>query len=425
MKKFKSLMLAALASAALAAPSIAADFTMTGEVNVGMRYATETPDIGDKTSTVQSTYIGDVNAKLTSAASETATYAFEFQKDDEGTADAGVNFELIGTATSGDNSIKAYGKLKDITNGVAALGYGDVYIQGGNKTLTIKAGKFGNSENYAGGMGYYRAATFPAGPAPTALTDMGNVEHITISDFRGLQVNLDAGDLQFELALPWMSVKEGAYALKSTTATATTKTTCSGAVTANYTYDKAGAATLDGYTCAVAPTTVAGTPVNAAVGTNVTGLRPVVKAQLGSVGLSATFYTLNFSSQDGSDTLDKGESAYQLMASVAAGAATAGIGYTQKDVMEDGDTLSPSTLNGYVKVALGGASNAGASFVILKDGTETDEATATQIAASYDTPFFVENVTLKLGVGTTTQVSDNNAKSGSSSGIEAEWAYTF
>ena len=65
MKKFKSLMLAALASAALAAPSFADghSLSMGGEVVVGMKYTSSTPDGGDTTN-VQDTYIGDVNACL-------------------------------------------------------------------------------------------------------------------------------------------------------------------------------------------------------------------------------------------------------------------------------------------------------------------------------------------------------------------------
>ncbi|MGA1559629.1 MAG: hypothetical protein ACO390_11460, partial [bacterium] len=84
MKKFKSLMLAALASAALAAPSFAdGHMTMTGEVILGMQYSAVTPDGGD-TTTVQKTYIGDLNAKLTNVVTENAKYAVEFLKDDEG-----------------------------------------------------------------------------------------------------------------------------------------------------------------------------------------------------------------------------------------------------------------------------------------------------------------------------------------------------
>ena len=79
MKKFKSLMLAALASAALAAPSFADGHSLksSGEVVVGMKYSSSTPDGGD-TTTVQDTYIGDVNMKLSQD-----IWGIEFNKDDE------------------------------------------------------------------------------------------------------------------------------------------------------------------------------------------------------------------------------------------------------------------------------------------------------------------------------------------------------
>ena len=67
MKKFKSLMLAALASAALAAPSFADGHALksSGEVVVNMTYSSSTPDTdGAGTTTTQSTGIGDVNMKL-------------------------------------------------------------------------------------------------------------------------------------------------------------------------------------------------------------------------------------------------------------------------------------------------------------------------------------------------------------------------
>ena len=64
------------------------------------------------------------------------------------------------------------------------------------------------------------------------------------------------------------------------------------------------------------------------------------------------------------------------MGSVGAGAATVGLGYTSKTV-KDGDTeTTPSTLNGYVEVGLGGGQKVGASFDILGDGAEEDETTA-------------------------------------------------
>ena len=40
-------------------------------------------------------------------------------------------------------------------------------------------------------------------------------------------------------------------------------------------------------------------------------------------------------------------------------------------------------------------------------------------------PFFVEALSLKLGVGTSTESSDTDALAGSASSMEAEWAYSF
>jgi hypothetical protein len=87
--------------------------------------------------------------------------------------------------------------------------------------------------------------------------------------------------------------------------------------------------------------------------------------------------------------------------------------------------MTPSTLNGFVEVGLSGGSKVGASFEVLGSGHEKDEATATRISASYNTPFFVEAVTLKLGAGTSTVSSDDKSRAGSASGFEAEWAYSF
>jgi hypothetical protein len=378
MKKFKSLMLAALASAALAAPSFAGGhgdgLSMSGEIIIGLEYKTMTPDGGD-TNTEQDTYIGDVNMKLTGSVSESATYAFEFEKDDEG--DGSLNFEGTGVATSGDNSIKAYAEIQNITGDANdAMGYGDVYLQGGNKTLTVKVGKFGGSENYAGGLGYFRAPTF----------GVGNIEHILIDPFEGIEVDIVAGDISVEVAVPWM----------------------------NATADVA-----PGYRMEASDGT-------GPVETNVSGIRPNIKAALGGVNLSATFYSLTFSPEDSNvDTVDKSDEAFQLMGSVGAGSATVGLGYTSKTTKNGDDELNPSTLNGYVTVGLGSGQQVGASFEVLEDGTEEDEATATRISASYATPFFVEAITLKLGAGTTTQTSDLDAKSGTSSGFEAEWVYNF
>jgi len=439
MKKFKSLMLAALASAALAAPSFAeghgSNLVMTGEVIVGMKQTSNTPDSGD-TTTVQSTYIGDVNAKLSSQVTENAAYAVEFLKDDEGAGK--VSFEMTGTATSGDNSIKAFADLSDITG---VMGYGDVYIQGGNKTLTVKVGQFGSSENYKGGMENFTAtvdnaptvATNPALNKGSEFTD----EHLVITGFRGIQGNLDAGSVSIELAIPWMSATEGDYALSSNTAT--TAQMCDGAgvktvysASAPNTTTGVNAVTGETLVCAggtvdaVDPVTgKAAKPGYAKVATNITGARPVIKFSAGAVDLMAMAYTLSFTSQAGGTTQTKSDSGAQLMASIATGAATINLGYTSRTHEDLGVTLSPNVLNGNVVVALGGAQSVGASFEVVNDGAEKDETTATRFSASYNTPFFVENVTMKLGVGTATQSSDIKANAGSANALGASWNYAF
>ena len=369
MKKFKSLMLAALASAALAAPSFADGHAMSmgGEIVVGMKYTTVTPDGGD-TTTVQDTYIGDVNAKLTSKVSDSASYAFEFLKDDEGAGK--VSFEMTGTATSGDNSIKAFADLSDITG---TTGYGDVYVQGSNKTLTVTIGKFGQTEEYSNGLGYFRASVF----------GVPFIEHIDLSDFEGLGLGINAGDISITAEVPWMA-KDATHAYALTKSDGSGKTA-----------------------------------------TNVSGIRPNIKMGFGDVNVSATFYALSFSAQDGSDTEDKTDTAYQLMGQVAAGAAEVGFGYSSKTQKEGNVETTPSVLNGFVKVGLGGGQNVGASFDILGDGAETDETTVTRISASYGMPFFVEAVTLKLGVGTSNATTDKANSGGSASGMEAEWVYNF
>jgi len=383
MKKFKSLMLAALASAALAAPGFAgghgSNLAMTGEIKLGLKMTSSSPDGGD-TTTVQDTYIGDVNAKLTSAVSDSASYAFEFLKDDEGAGK--VSFEMTGTATSGDNSIKAFADLSDITG---TMGYGDVYIQGSNKTTTVKVGKFGGSENYSGGLGYFRAGLADIG--------VGNIEHILIDPFEGVEVDINAGDIQLEVAVPWLNQASPGDNLADPT-----------------------------LSCGYCLKDDSGKFVN----TNVTGIRPNIKAALGSANISATFYTLSFNAQNGGvETQDKSDTAFQLMGNVATGAATVGLGYTSKTTKNHETELTPSTLNGFVTVALGGGQTVGASFDILGDGTEENEATATRFSASYGMPFFVEAVTLKLGAGTATQSSDDKTKAGSASVVGAEWEYAF
>jgi hypothetical protein len=340
---------------------------MTGEIVVKMKYTTVTPDGGD-TTTVQDTEIGDVNAKLTSAVSDSASYAFEFLKDDEGAGK--VSFEMKGTATSGDNSITAFADLSDITG---TVGYGDVYIKGSNKTLSVTVGKFGQSENYSNGLGYFRASDF----------GVPFIEHIVLSDFEGLGLGINAGDITVTAEVPWMAKDEAhAYALTKSDGTGKTPT-------------------------------------------NVSGIRPNIKMSLGDAKVSATFYSLSFSAQDGSDTEDKTDTAYQLMGQVAAGAAEVGLGYSSR-TQKDGDVeASPSVLNGFVKVGLGGGQTVGASFDLLGDGADEDETRVTRISASYGMPFFVEAVTLKLGVGTSNATTDADTGGGSASGMQAEWVYNF
>jgi hypothetical protein len=400
---------------------------MTGEVVVGMKQTSNTPDSGD-TTTAQSTYIGDVNAKLSSQVTENAAYAVEFLKDDEGAGK--VSFEMTGTATSGDNSIKAFADLSDITG---TMGYGDVYIEGGNKTLTVKVGAFGNSENYKGGMENFTAtvdnaptvATNPALNKGSGFTD----EHLVISGFRGIQGNLDAGAVSFELAIPWMNASTGDYALSSTTATYAQQ--CVGAPTSVYTATATGVVTGETQSCATTTNAVSATtgavlaPTYAKVATNITGARPVVKFSAGAVDLMAMAYTLSFTSQAGGSTQTKSDSGAQLMASIGTGDATINFGFTSRNHEDLGVKLTPTVLNGNVTVALGGAQSVGASFEVVNDGAETDETTATRFSASYNTPFFVEAVTLKLGVGTATQSSDIKANAGSANALGASWHYAF
>ena len=416
MKKFKSLMLAALASAALAAPSFAdGHMTMTGEVILGMQYSAVTPDGGD-TTTVQKTYIGDINAKLTNVVTENAKYAVEFLKDDEGAGK--ISFEMTGTATSGDNSITAFADISDITNNSGTgVGYGDVYVSGTNKTLSLKVGAFGVPEYYYNGMGYYRAS---AGlTSSNQFTD--DSENLLILGNRGLELGIAAGAVDFKLNVPFFTAAPGSfYALTSTESTVGV---CNGKITVDKantttTYDAAGTATTTtAYACSGSAT--------GSVATSVTGVRPAVSIDFGAGSVSAVAYSLNFAAQNGDDTVDKTDSGVQVQAKIVAGSATVGFGYTTQTKKNGATEVTPSVLNGSVKVGLGGGSNVGASFDVIGDGAETDETTATRFSASYDMPFFVEAVTLKLGVGTATQSSDIKAKAGSASGLEAEWVYNF
>jgi hypothetical protein len=423
MKKFKSLMLAALASAALAAPSFAdghegPNFGITGisgEIIFGMRYATVTPDGGD-TTTTQRTYLGDINAKLSSD-----HYSFQFEEDDED-ADSNINFSAFGSATSGDNTISVSATIEDITNGNDASGLGDVYVVGSNKTLSVKAGKFGVGGYYYNGLGYYRAS---AG-LTSSNQFIDDSEDLVILGNRGLQLGIDAGSVNFVLDVPFFDVAAGHdYSLTSSDA----KTGgCAGAVveTKTGTYDKSGNATAVAttYTCAAGYSATAGTNAQLAK-TNVSGIRPAISIDLGAGSLSAVAYSLNFAAPDGSDTVDKADSGVQIQGKMTAGSATLGLGFTSRTKKEGKTEVTPNVLNGSVVVALGGGQQVGASFDVITDGTEKDEATATRFSASYGMPFFVEAVTLKLGAGTATQSSDDKTKAGAASGLEAEWVYNF
>ncbi|MEK9763574.1 MAG: hypothetical protein VW729_12920, partial [Deltaproteobacteria bacterium] len=64
-------------------------------------------------------------------------------------------------------------------------------------------------------------------------------------------------------------------------------------------------------------------------------------------------------------------------------------------------------------------------FDILGDGAAENETKVTRISASYNMPFFVEAVTLELGVGTSTANSDTAGVGGSASGLNAQWVYNF
>jgi hypothetical protein len=370
-----------------------------------MQYGTVTPDGGD-TTTTQKTYVGDVNFTFASD-----FYKLTVEEDDEDT-DSNINLNVFGSATSGDNTVTASATMEDIANETS--GIGDVYVVGSNKTLSVKVGKFGVAGYYYNGLGYYRAS---AGlTASNQFTD--DSEDLVILDHRGVKADIDAGDIQLSVDIPWFQVAPGhIYALTSTDDTVGV---CNVAVTPvkTTTYDAAGnATTATTYTCSGSTT--------GSVATNVTGIRPSITMNMGSASVSALVYSLNFSAQNGDDTVEKADSGYQLQGKLTTGSATVGLGFTS-NTKKDGDTeKTPTVLNGSVVVALGGGQQVGASFDIVGDGADKDEATATRFSASYGMPFFVEAVTLKLGAGTATQSSDNKAKAGSASGLEAEWVYNF
>jgi hypothetical protein len=374
MKKFKSLMLAALASAALAAPSFAESHGpnlgitgITGKVEAALTYNSVSKD-GDGAVTTQDTSMGVVNINFAS------DFYDLFFESDGGTSTV-ERLKVHHTVTSGDNTVAAYGEWNELFTGATL---GNYNVTGGNKAFTLKAGKFGSSENYKGGMD--TSTTKVSQDVSSVFA--GYEKHLLIPGFKGLQADIKAGDVGIEIAMPWMKV------------------------------DAADANLALG---------------NAPAGTNVTGLRPKISLTAGSVSVTALAYSLSFSAVDADDDPDsKTSNGAQIVGSVAAGSATIGAGYTTQTRKEgDADAVTPNVLNGYVTVALGGGSSVGAYFDISNDGAKEDATVATRVGASYTTPFFVESVSLALGIGSATQSSDVDANSGSASSAKAKWTYAF
>jgi hypothetical protein len=370
MKKFKSLMLAALASAALAAPSFAEGHgngiaAVTGQFEANLTYSSLSVD-GDDTVTKQDTGPG-VN-KINFAGD---FYDFLWEED----GGSSVKLKVHHTITSGDNTVSGAADFGGDSLENPAIG--DYNITGGNKSFSLKVGKFGSSENYKAGMDTSTAKV----SQDISSVFAGYEKHLVIPGFRGLQADINAGDVKVEVAMPWMNVASG-------------------------TADLALA--------------------NAPGGTNVTGIRPKVSLTAGSISVTALAYSLTFGAADAADDPDsKTSNGAQLMGSIAAGSATIGAGYTTQTRKEgNADAVTPNVLNGYVTVALGGGSSVGAYFDISNDGAKEDATVATRVGASYTMPFFVESVSLKLGVGSATQSSDNGV-SGSASSAKAGWVYAF
>ncbi len=374
MKKFKSLMLAALASAALAAPSFAESHGpnlgitgITGKVEAALTYNSVSKD-GDGAQTKQDTSMGVVSINFASD-----FYDLFFESD--GSTGTTERLKVHHTLTSGDNTVAAYGEWNELFTGATL---GNYNVTGGNKSFTLKAGKFGSSENYKGGMD--TSTTKVSQDVSSVFA--GYEKHLVIPGFKGLQADIKAGDVGIEIAMPWMNVAQ----------------------------DDANLALG-----------------NAPGGTNVTGLRPKISLTAGSISVTALAYSLSFSAADADDDPDsKTSNGAQIVGSVAAGSATIGAGYTTQTRKEgDADSITPNVLNGYVTVALGGGSSVGAYFDISNDGAKEDSTVATRVGASYTTPFFVESVSLALGIGSATQTSDVDANSGSASSAKAKWTYAF
>jgi hypothetical protein len=377
MKKFKSLMLAALASAALAAPSFAEGHgngiaAVTGQFQASMTYSRVSVDDTDA-----------VTKQNTAPGVNTINFAGDnydfFWEEDGGSS---VKLKVHDTITSGDNSVSGYAEFASPFSGPTI---GDVYIKGANKTFSLQVGKFGTSNAYSNGLGETRAkVTIGADDSVFGKYE----ENLDIPGFRGLQANISAGDVGIEVAVPWMNeqVADASVLLLK---------------------DKAGNA----------------------VDTNITGIRPKVTLGLGAVNVTALVYSLSFSPEDGAvDPDEKTSSGFQLMGNVQAGAAKLELGYTSQEVKDQaGDATTPNVMNGAVTVALGGGSKVGASFDMVNDGVADAETTATRLSATYQTPFFVESVTLSVGIGTSTQKTDNDVSgvAGTASSAEAKWTYAF
>jgi len=383
MKKFKSLMLAALASAALAAPSFAEGHgngiaAVTGQFQASMTYSSVSKD-DDDTVTTQNTAPGVNTINFAGD-----NYDF-FWEEDGGSS---VKLKVHDTITSGDNSVSGYAEFASPFSGPTI---GDVYIKGANKTFSLQVGKFGTSNAYSNGLGESRAKV-SIGADDTIFGDYE--ENLDIPGFRGLQANITAGDVGIEVALPWMN-ESAAGPLVLTSKTATN-----------------------------------GRAIGDVLPTNITGVRPKVTLGLGAVNVTALVYSLSFSAADSADDPnEKTSSGFQLMGNVQAGAAKLELGYTSQDRKDQaGDATTPNVMNGAVTVALGGGSKVGASFDMVNDGKGDAETTATRLAATYQTPFFVEAVTLSVGIGTATQKTDDDTAagvSGSASSAEAKWTYAF
>lgn len=411
MKKFKSLMLAAIATAALAATASAMGHEkgestlgltkISGEVNVEVKYTSQELDSDNGASTVFDTEIGDVNITFGGN-----NYKFQIERDDED-ADLNTNLTIFGKATEGDNYVEASGTIEEVfmPAGDQGAAYGDVFIKGGNKGFSLKVGKFGNTSYYSNGMGVARGSV--AGFDEEKYVQDGEAG-LLIEGFRGFQLDVNAGDLNVNVALPIMdnnATAVGDYNMSL----------------------EAGGTTDD---------------------VNITGFRPALEFSNKQFSLAAVYYTLAFENQKESedDVFDKSDSGFQVMANAAVGPATIGGGYTTRTVedlttnsMFGGETYSNDSgteeeatfngINGFVTVGLGGGMKAGASFDVLnfdpdlEIGGEDAAVTTTRFSGSLQMPFFVDAVTMKLGVGVATADSDVESLAGTETAMQATWGW--